>query len=183
MTSRRDLPSTAALQQALELLGVQPDLLEPRPGPSSQQLARLAVGAALVGLAEHVLIDLLFGAGRNSFATAGVDPGDLQQLFADHQHRGGGWATLEDRLEAVRNRLLLAAGSLTALSDQAADGERTRAELFLVISANVLSAAGELVTAAAEDRAGRNINAETAAASVVRALERLAAHLREYTVR
>ncbi len=36
------------------------------------------------------------------------------------------------RLEAVRNRLLLAAGSLTALSDQAADGERTRAEPFLV---------------------------------------------------
>ncbi len=54
MTSRRDLLSTAALQQALELLGVQPDLLAPQPGAPSQQLERLAAGAALVGFAEHV---------------------------------------------------------------------------------------------------------------------------------
>ncbi len=184
MTSRHDLPSTAALQQALELLGVQPNPVAPRPGAPSHQLEleRLAAGAALVGLAEHVLIDLLFGADRDSFATAGADPGDLQQLIADRQHRGGGWVTLEDRLEAAGNRLLLAAGCLTALSDQAADHERTRAELFLTISANVLATAGDLVTAAAEDRAGRNINADSAAASVARALERLAAHLREYTV-
>ena len=52
-----------------------------------------------------------------------------------------------------------------------------------MISANVLAAAGELVTAAAEDRAGRTVNAETAAVGAARALERLAAHLREYTVR
>ncbi len=68
-------------------------------------------------------------------------------------------------------------------ADQAADHERTRAELFLAISANVLAAAGELVTAAAEDRAGRIVNAKTAAASAARDLERLAAHLREYTLR
>ncbi|MGH3802019.1 MAG: hypothetical protein ACRDTD_18165 [Pseudonocardiaceae bacterium] len=183
MTPRHDLPSTAAFQQALQLLAVQPSPLVLRPGLSADELERLAAAAALAGLAEHVLIDTLFCADRDSLAAASVDPGDLQQLIAERQHHGGGWTTLEDRLEAMHHRLLLTAGSLTALSDQAADHEQTRAELFLAVAANVLATAGELVTAAAEDRADRSMGAETAAINVARTLERLAAHLREYTVR
>lgn len=101
----------------------------------AHRLERFAAAAVLARFAEHVLIDTLFCADRDSLTAASVDPGDLQQLIAERQHHGGGWTTLK----TAWRRCTTACCSPQVLSLRYPTRLRTtnRPELFLAVAAKV----------------------------------------------